>query len=434
MSPSKRHNTKTTIPSLGEVELKYLSYGDTLEIFKILEEKNSDRNFVAKVLMRQLIKPKGTNLATIKGLADEELMKLAKAFVKTEGYTFKHFKQTGSYYKDFRQALRVDYKKQAEEFRKTYEPAIQSARKELLAFSNRYAPILRQALNRTSYIQKSLEDATSMARHFQNAQLRLEAARPRIDQLQEVVKTINQSLRPQIEYWQRWVEQNRKSFESFANFWTEFQQKYNIAQKEAARILKKYKWFITPSMPLPLVFKIVKVGKKPGRQDKAMNKLFIEYFKSNNWQNLETMVHSWKNNPLLKKRYKILADCVQALKSASNSKGSANITNAVLPTVITQIDGALMDYIDRKGIPWQGYATRNTQVRASKAKALPDELDEQATDIFLNILFQRSQPGIPLQTPFNFNRHKILHGENVHYGRQDYLIRSFMVLDLLAHF
>ena len=70
----------------------------------------------------------------------------------------------------------------------------------------------------------------------------------------------------------------------------------------------------------------------------------------------------------------------------------------------------------------------------SKPKVLTTQLDDLANDIFLNILFQRSQKGKPLATPFSFNRHKIIHGESIKYGRKDYLIRAFMVLDLLAHF
>lgn len=118
-----------------------------------------------------------------------------------------------------------------------------------------------------------------------------------------------------------------------------------------------------------------------------------------------------------------------------------------MPTLITQIDGALTDYLNSKGIPWdcdyddwtnrktgKVRIGRKTQFKNLKPKVLTTQLDNLANDIFLNILFQKSQRGKPLATPFNFNRHKIVHGESVKYGRQDYIIRAFMVLDLFAHF
>ena len=197
---------------------------------------------------------------------------------------------------------------------------------------------------------------------------------------------------------------------------------------------------------MPFIFEVVKLDKKKGRQDKAVNGLFIKYFEAKNWQNLEGMVNDWKNKPLLKKRYKILADCVEVVKIAS--KKGVNGANVVLPTLITQIDGALTDYLNSKNIQWDcdyddwidrktgkvKKIGRKTQFKNSKPKVLTTQLDDLANDIFLNILFQRSQKGKPLATPFSFNRHKIIHGESIKYGRKDYLIRAFMVLDLLAHF
>jgi hypothetical protein len=134
----------------------------------------------------------------------------------------------------------------------------------------------------------------------------------------------------------------------------------------------------------------------------------------------------------LRKRYKILTDSLDTVKAAS--KKGINEANVVLPTLITQIDGALTDYLNSKGLQWKSEVGRKSQFKNAKPKVLTTPLDDLANDIFLNILFQKSLRGKPLVTPFNFNRHKIIHGENVRYGRKDYLVRAFMVLDLLSHF
>ena len=141
---------------------------------------------------------------------------------------------------------------------------------------------------------------------------------------------------------------------------------------------------------------------------------------------------------------KILFDCVQVLKQAQGKK--INETNVVLPTIIIQIDGILTDYLDLNNIQWEVLyddcldkkgnvrrTGRKDQFRRYKSKSIMDPLYNLAIDIFLNILFQKSQKGQPLKTPFNLNRQKIIHGESIKYGRKNYLIRAFLVLDFLSH-
>jgi len=440
------HNTKTKSETLGDIELKYVSYGDTIEFAKILQEALKDKDFVAKVLFHQLVKPE-IDFGDFQKISDVELEVLAKAFAKNENHTFKYFQDTGDYFKDFKQALVVGHEKHIEELRKTFEPIIKSAQETLTAFSKNYASVIQQAIDGTSYIQESMRGLAEVAKQVSDTQRRLfESIKPAIEQYQATAKIIAESLRPQIDFWQKWTEQNKKVFDNFSNYWANFQKTYNIAEQKAVGVLQKYKWFITPSFPMPFIFEVVKLDKKKGRQDKAVNGLFIKYFEAKNWRNLEGMVNDWKNRPLLKKRYKILTDCVEVVKITS--KKGVNGANVVLPTLITQIDGALTDYLNSKNIQWDcdyddwidgktgkvKKIGRKTQFKKSKPKVLTTQLDDLANDIFLNILFQRSQKGKSLATPFSFNRHKIIHGESIKYGRKDYLIRAFMVLDLLAHF
>lgn len=346
-----------------------------------------------------------------------------------------------------KQVLAVGQEKHIEELRKTFGPIIKSTQKTLTNFSKNYASVIQQAFNGTSYIQESIRSLAEAAKQVRDIQQRLvNSIKPAVEQYQATAKIITESLRPQIDFWQEWTEQNKRVFDGFSNYWVDFQKKYNIAEQKAVGVLQKYKWFITPSFPMPFIFKVVRLDRRRGRQDKAVNSLFIKYFKTKNWQNLERMVEDWGNKPLLKKRYKILADCVEVVKFAS--KKGINEANVVLPTLITQIDGALTDYLNLKGIQWDcNYDDwvdsksgkvkkigRKTQFKNSKPKVLTTQLDDLANDIFLNILFQKSQKGKSLFTPFNFNRHKIIHGESIKYGRKGYLIRAFMVLDLLAHF
>ncbi|MFH0795481.1 MAG: hypothetical protein V2A65_00285 [Candidatus Omnitrophota bacterium] len=438
-------NTKTRVESLGDIELKYISCGDTIEFTRLLQKQLSDRDFVAEVLFQQLVNPQ-IGFADFQKISDDELKKLAEVFVENEKYEFKYFQNAGDFFKDFKKALEIGYEKNIEELRKTFEPIVKWAQETLNAFNKNYASVIQQAIGGTSYIRDSLQGLAGVAKQISDTQRRFaESIKPVIEQYQATAKIITESLRPQIDFWQKWTEQNRKIFDNFSNHWIGFQQKYNIAEQKAVRVLQKYKWFITPSFPMPFIFEVVNLDKKQGRQDKAVNKLFIKYFEAKNWRNLEIMVNDWENKLLFKKRYKILADCVKIVKIAS--KKGLNKANVILPTLITQIDGALTDYLYSKGIPWDcsyddgvnsktGKVVkigRKTRFKNAKPEILSGPLDDIANYIFLNILFQKSQKGKPLATPFNFNRHKIIHGESVKYGRKDYLIRAFMVLDFIAH-
>lgn len=436
-----KNNTKIKLDSFGDVELKYISYGDTKEIAKLLSQKINDKDFVLKVIFHQLVKPE-LEFNEFEKIPEKELEKLAKTFVKKENYTFKHFQDTGDFFKDFRQALQTHYDKHIEELRKTFEPIVKSTQDTLRAFEKNYSSVIQQALDASSYIKDTMSQFTSIAEQFQKTQLQLtESIKPIIEQYNATARILAESIKPQIEIWQKWTEQNQSVFQNIGKQWADFSKKYKIAEDKAVGILQKYKWFISPSMPIDFIFEVVQLGQKKGRQDKAINKLFVDYFSKNNWKNLEILIAEWDKNTLITKRIKIIKDCLQTLKETSNK---TNAVNVILPTIIAQIDGFLTDYLDSKNISYDcAYDDfiqngkvkkkgRKSQFKQNNSKALTSSLDDLANDIFLNILFQKSQKGKPLKTPFNFNRHKIMHGENTKYGRKNYLIRSLLLIDFLV--
>lgn len=240
----------------------------------------------------------------------------------------------------------------------------------------------------------------------------------------ETSKAINESIH-------NWAERNRSAFEKTAKLLSQAAIQFNEAEKVAVPLLYKYKWFITPNMPIDIMHRIAELDRKKGNHTKAVNNLFVDYFFKNNCQNLEVTVLSWNRNKLFQKRMKIFNDCVQTLKSIQNSK--INESNVILPTLISQIDGILTDYLSIKGISGRRtYEDKKSHFKKLKAQVLSDNLDNIFNDIFLNILFQNSSTGKPLEIAFNFNRHKILHGENIKYGRKNNLLRGFLILDYLS--
>ena len=433
------------LESRGEVEIKYISLEDMVYIERLIEDDISDKDFLLKTLFHQFVEPK-ISFKDIKKLPDKILEQLAIAFVQNEIDTFEYYKDTGDFIKDFKQALVIGMQKNSDEFRKSIEPILKSAQNSLRTFNNDYASIIQQSLIGSSYIQESIKELSIAIKPITDSQNMIAAAlKPFLEQYDSTARIITESLKPQIDIWQKWTEQYKDIFDGYTEYWDNFQKKYSVAETKAVVILQKYKWFITPSMPFTFVFNVLTIDKQKGRKDKEINKLFIKYFEENNWRNLGNMVSSWKNNPIFIERHKILIDCFNTVRVCSKHK--INGVNVVLPTLITQIDGLISDYLISKDISWDcDYNDRTnpktkkvsrgriSQIEKNKPVILTTQLDELAKDIFLNILFQKSQKGKPLATPFNFNRHKIIHGNIKRYGRKDYLIRAFMVLDLLAHF
>ena len=418
-------NAKSKSKTFGEIELKYISVGDLTFFVELLDKVKNDKEFVTQVLYHQLTTPK-VSFTEFNKIPDDELIEIARDFVGHEQHTFQYFRETTDteFFTNFKKAIKTYHQKQVERLQTALGPMIELSIRVLENFNKQYASIIRQ----TTYIAESIGTISKVAEQFREAQLSIvESLRPAIEQCQLTARIVSEYLAPQINFWQNWVEQNREIFDTYRKLWQTFQEQYKITEQEAIQILRKYKWFITPSLPLTFIFEVVKIGRRKGNQRKAINRLFIDHFSSNNFENLEKLVDGWETNEIFKPRMKIFRDCISVMR---NAKGKYNPSTIVLPTLIAQIDGIRIEFMNRNGLSfwtkdrvWKGWF---------KGQTPNQKLLDLANDIFLNILFQKSQPGRPLETPFTFNRHKIIHGEYLRYGRIDHTIRAFLILDFLA--
>ena len=110
-----------------------------------------------------------------------------------------------------------------------------------------------------------------------------------------------------------------------------------------------------------------------------------------------------------------------------------NITNVVLPTLIVQAEGILKDKTNFWNLKNEkGYKKLKTSYKNNSSKILPQDLQNLIDDIVIDYLFQDSRTGVPLKNPFQFNRHKIIHGEVKKYGRKNYLVRIILLIDCFA--
>ena len=218
-------------------------------------------------------------------------------------------------------------------------------------------------------------------------------------------------------------------------FWDNFQINYQIPSLDAQKCLKKYNWFISPNMYIPIVYEIMEVcNSSSEHKQKEINNIFVNYFLENDYKKLDGMVDKWSTNPLFKRRIKIIKDCVNIMKVSGND---INYSNLVVPTLIAQIDGIQKEFMKLNGFQITRYGfidsegnkiDKNNYFRKLTSD---NEFFDSMNDFFLDVLFQTANPGEKCKS-LHFSRHKILHGEITNYGQKVFTIRCFMILDFLS--
>lgn len=253
-------------------------------------------------------------------------------------------------------------------------------------------------------------------------------------------------IQPFIQFQFNWINQFRNIFDGIQ----ESLEKIRVTAEEADEILKKYKWLISPSLPLDFTSRVIKINNditipKTSKYHQ-INKEFVAYLSGDNYTNLQDIINSWDKNQLFKPRMKIFRDSLELLKK---SQKRVNTNNFIIPTLIAQIDGIISEYLKLKGwdyafnpknnrLNWVDTTGTNTNRYSSQIQCYKDiysgdyQLFASPNFLLLEILFQSAYHGQELNHPFTFSRHKIMHGEYLNYGRTHNTLRSFLILDFLA--
>lgn len=252
-------------------------------------------------------------------------------------------------------------------------------------------------------------------------------------------------IQPQISFWNDWLNNNRQIFKFYEDsnaFWKNVRKHYNISKKKALTCIKKYNWFISPSMDPSIVYNIVSVCKSDSKSKWGdINHVFYDYFLEDNCEKLNLFVDNWSSNPIFEGRMKIIRDCVEIIK---NHPKNVNFSNLVVPVLISQIDGIQMEFMNQRGLKvdkkkvvcdFEGNRKKDEHRQNIKHRQYireltsNDEFLDAMNDVFLDVLFQHTERGEDHKTSIKFSRHKIMHGEHFTYGRKYNAIRCFMILD-----
>jgi hypothetical protein len=375
---------------------RQLRIADIAEIAKTFDQSRySDRDFLTHILHHQLLEPR-ISRAEFRQLPEATINNFAIQFLKGDANAFARFNDTGNFDEDVLNALTALSEERQSPQKCDMRAKIEDLPKLFAAYLN--LPLsLPVLMGRATLVERGLEAA----------------------------------LMPNFDFFKNYEDRLGEIADGVRAAFEQLQELLHIGDKESARLLQKYKWFICPSMPVTAYNPILELARKKGRQDRHVTKLFIDYFSSNAWANLIRMVDGWSGIVPFNKRMPIFRSCIKTLQMADREK--FNGANVVLPALIGQIEGLWNDYLHIKQFPHvSSYKTRKAQFRTHTSQQISNHHLKLGQDLALDVLFQNSRPGHPLSNPFYFNRHKILHGESLNYGRNNYVVRAFMILDFIA--
>jgi hypothetical protein len=223
------------------------------------------------------------------------------------------------------------------------------------------------------------------------------------------------------------------------------------------RKLRDNQWFFTPSMDGHLWHHILNNINQQNDLKSFLNKAFVNYFSSDNFDNLDYMATRWNSNSLINNRFHILIECVSVLKDSTYE--NSNIINphhVIIPTLIAQINGLMNAYLLKNGFEFQGLKLKNTTdgtkgktedlfkervsaflkdkyAKGSNVSIFLQEEGTTAIHILVDIVFQSAMPAEQMSDlTFPFCRNKILHGQHLDYGKAEDTIRLFLLIDFIA--
>jgi len=428
-----RQNLKTRVNSLGKIELRCITLADLGHIRRLLDKTKDDKSLAINLLSNQTINAK-EKVTDFGNIPEVELIELLRGFIKYEKDVFKYYKETNDkeVFSNIRKALTRYFFEVNEKLLCAFQPILEKVKSNLYAFKLpkiqfNFEPYVQLAQQARKLFNSYAKMQESISKYFSSA----------IQKLNKPVSSFSELLGPQIDILSKWYQKYYNFLKYAVDFGKTLHENFKITEKFALKILRKYKWLITPSMPGVFIFDITEIGKRKGNQRKAMNKLFIEHFSENDYCELKRHVEDWKENQLFTPRMKIFRDCVNLLK---NSDEKFNPSNLILPTLIAQIDAIQREFMIREGLYYRKGWKDKKGKKINKeiwfrSKAPEKEFGKDydlGSDILFNVLYQGSKLGEPLQIPFTFNRHKIMHGEIIKYGRIDNTIRAFLILDFLS--
>jgi hypothetical protein len=249
-----------------------------------------------------------------------------------------------------------------------------------------------------------------------------------------------ENLRPQLQEMsgilvERWQREFAPLFRSLAEVMQQWLEAVEKESKLVEPLLRRAKLWYTPSMPRKLLINLKELSEQNSNLTKEqIEQVFVDYYAENDGENLRTMVSSWSDSPIYKRRMPIILDALDA-----HIAGKYTLS---IPALLPQVEGILSSITgETAGRPGKilKRAIEHDYPDVKVFNAISkDILITLATDPFLykgNIgefftpekfngwITTQGLNGQPL------NRHAILHGVQIDYPSKTNSLRVFFLLD-----
>jgi hypothetical protein len=427
----EQYSVHFTSEPFGDLEFQQLSLKEFSTVKSFSKETFDDRDFAVKLVFSLIVEPK-LSIDLFQKIPDSELISIIRK-ICDKNETLKKFfgePEDNLVFSGFREAVKGYNNEKVNELSKAIS-SIGISKYQIL--SEALPKIVLPKVDLQQVLQQIVLPKVDLQQVLQQIVL------PKVD-LQQIV---SQFVIPQMNIIQSWVRLNEDIFANFSKQFREFAESlknWDLTTKNVDRILKKYKWFISLSLPASFYVKVLEIEETGVSKRKRINALFVDYFSKENYKALEELVEGWRHHPQFKPRMKIFRNCVKTLKRA---KLWENPSIVVIPTLIPQIEGitneiveeynVVQDPVTKKWIDGKGNQSAKKEEAKRKLIASLNEYSPLGEYLLLDVLFQEALRGKSLGIPTTFSRHKILHGECINYGRKDNTIRAFLILDFLHY-
>lgn len=236
--------------------------------------------------------------------------------------------------------------------------------------------------------------------------------------------------------WAAFLDSLNQAATVITDWFTVFGLSVDAVYLNVARFLdlcSEYGWCFVPDAAFHTLFQAVQRVNTADRPDRELYRVLRDYFIADDWFELNELVRRTKaTHP---KRLKILRDCITTMKMhGQRAQGYRfNACNLVVPSLVTVVEGMLADFALDLGISrWSKNRfiyLRDTLFSVSFA------FDKPAIDLVFDILFSfadANSDAIPASGR-RLNRHKIMHGNWLEYGRLEHVIRLFLMVRFLDY-
>lgn len=188
-------------------------------------------------------------------------------------------------------------------------------------------------------------------------------------------------------------------------------------------------WSIAPSMGRELRERVVELFKQ--KKTRYISRVIMGYYHRNEYENLDSMVDSWRDHDLFIPRMHIIGD---ALDAHRNGKHTLSV-----PTLLPQIEGILSDYVYVNDLP-----AKCGKIQQVYNTAIGD-LDSYSLSSWAiaNTLLYQLQTNTYVFTDFEAElsksvnnrqttRHTVLHGVAINYHKPIHSLKAFVLLDAIS--